>query len=133
MTGLRYINGEKTVLDIINLFQSGRLNLEPGFQRQSVWKERDRQFLIDSIIRGYPLPSIFLYRRHDDGYLTYDVIDGKQRIETFLMFTGEMRGHRFDAWLQLPGFDGPESVDWSLVQRRRLQHLITGYRVSLPH
>jgi hypothetical protein len=130
MGDLRYISGEKTVLDLINLYQDGRLNLEPGFQRQSVWTDRDRRHLIDSIIRGYPLPSIFLYKRHEQGYLIYDVIDGKQRIETLLMYAGEIRGARFDSWVHLPGTDGPDWIDWSILKRRHQQHLITGYRVQ---
>jgi len=41
----------KTVKDIESLYAAGLLNLEPGFQRQSVWSERDRAKLIDSILR----------------------------------------------------------------------------------
>lgn len=130
MTSLRYIHSEKTVNDLIRLYQHSQLNLEPGFQRQSVWKDRDRELLVDSVIRGYPLPSVFLYKRHEDGYLVYDVIDGKQRIETLLMFAGEKRGERFEAWLQLPDFDEPEWVDWRLLSRRRMQHVVTGYRIQ---
>jgi hypothetical protein len=130
MSDLRYISGEKTVLDLVNLYQDGRLNLEPGFQRQSVWTDRDRRHLIDSIIRGYPLPSIFLYKREERGYLTYDVIDGKQRLETLLRYTGEMRGHRFDSWVHIPGEEGPEWVDWNTLRRRHKQHLVTGYRMQ---
>lgn len=82
----------KTVKDLENLFEDGLLNLEPGFQRQSVWTERDRAKLMDSILRNYPLPAIFLYRREDNGQIFYDVIDGKQRIESILMFMSLMRG-----------------------------------------
>jgi hypothetical protein len=41
----------KSILDLKNLYDHGNLNLEPGFQRQSVWTERDRAKLIDSILR----------------------------------------------------------------------------------
>ena len=82
----------RTVTDIQNLFEDNLLNLEPGFQRQSVWSERDRSKLIESILRNYPLPAIFSYRREEDGRIIYDVIDGKQRLESILMFMGEMRG-----------------------------------------
>src|ERR1039457_7536666 len=57
----------RTVTDIQNLFENDLLNLEPGFQRQSVWSERDRAKLIDSILRNYPLPAIFFYRREEIG------------------------------------------------------------------
>src|SRR5215218_2737915 len=62
----------KTVTDIVNLFEDGLLNLEPGFQRQSVWSERDRAKLIDSILRNYPLPAVFFYRREEQGQIYYD-------------------------------------------------------------
>jgi uncharacterized protein with ParB-like and HNH nuclease domain len=84
--------GNADYTDIVNLYEDGLLNLEPGFQRQSVWSERDRAKLIESILRNYPLPAIFLYRREHEGQIIYDVIDGKQRIESILMFMGEMRG-----------------------------------------
>src|SRR5712692_9368047 len=101
----------KSILDLRNLYERGNLNLEPGFQRQSVWTERDRAKLIDSILRNLPLPAIFLYKREEDGDLVYDVIDGKQRLESIFMFTGAMRG-RFSTRTHLPGADSVESVDW---------------------
>lgn len=53
----------KSVLDLQNLYEHGHLNLEPGFQRQSVWNERDRAKLIESILRNYPLPA--MCRKHN--------------------------------------------------------------------
>src|SRR5579864_346925 len=101
----------KSILDLKNLYDHGNLNLEPGFQRQSVWSERDRAKLIDSILRNYPLPAIFFYRREEDGQIFYDVIDGKQRVESILMFMGQMRG-RFGLKMQLMGQNEAEWIDW---------------------
>ena len=81
----------QSILTLKNLYEHGHLNLEPGFQRQSVWIERDRAKLIDSILRNYPLPAIFLYRNQKDGEIIYDVIDCKQRLESIFMFMGLMR------------------------------------------
>ena len=120
----------KSILDLKNLYDYGHLNLEPGFQRQSVWTERDRAKLVDSILRNYPLPAIFLYKREEDGELVFDVIDGKQRLESILMFTGAMRG-RFWTRSQLPGADSVEWLDWSLLKRKGRQHLITGYELPV--
>jgi len=78
--GISHRTTTKTILDLQNRFQGRNLNLEPGFQRQSVWADRDRAKLIDSILRNYPLPAIFLYKREDEGHVVYDVIDGKQRL-----------------------------------------------------
>jgi uncharacterized protein with ParB-like and HNH nuclease domain len=77
MGELRHDLNQKMVKEIVSLYNSGYLNLSPGFQRDSVWTKGDRVKLIDSIFRNYPLPAIFLYRRHEDGTIIYDVIDGK--------------------------------------------------------
>src|SRR3954469_8399859 len=108
----------KSILDIQNLYANRHLELEPGFQRQSVWIERDRAKLIDSVLRNYPLPAIFLYRREDNGQIVYDVIDGKQRIESILMFMGEMRG-RYWLKTQLPNADEAEWIDWRRLGRKK--------------
>jgi len=118
----------RTITDIVNLHEDGLLNLEPGFQRQSVWSERDRAKLIESILRNYPLPAIFLYRREEEGQIIYDVIDGKQRVESILMFMGEMRG-RFRLKAPLPGQEEIEWIDWKKLCKHKLQHVITGYRI----
>ena len=125
---LRYESSPRTVQDVIHLYEKGRLNLSPGFQRDSVWTDSDRQKLIESILRGYPLPSVFFYRRETDGQIYFDVIDGKQRIETILRFTGRIRGNRFATKkIQLPGEDEKDWVDWDKLKRRRQQHKIEGY------
>jgi hypothetical protein len=120
----------KSILDLQNLYELGHLNLEPGFQRQSVWSERDRKKLIESVLRNYPLPAIFLYRREDDGKLVFDVIDGKQRLESIFKFTSLMRG-RFETRTQLPGVETVEWIGWRHLKRRGLQHLITGYEIPV--
>jgi len=130
MAELHYEFGDKTLQDIVNLFEDKEINLSPGFQRDSVWTERDRAKLIDSVIRNYPIPSIFLYRREANGKIIYDVIDGKQRIESFLMFCGFIRGKRFWAKVQLPEEDEKNWVNWSYLCRHKKQHLFTGYKIN---
>jgi hypothetical protein len=36
------------------------LELQPKFQRRSVWSDKARSYLIDSIVRGKPIPKIFI-------------------------------------------------------------------------
>lgn len=74
---------DKTLTDLINLQQNDQLNLQPSFQRDSVWKITHRRKFIQTILDGYPVPSIFLY--HDDKGM-YHVLDGKQRLETIFKF-----------------------------------------------
>lgn len=120
----------KSILDLRNMYRGGNLNLSPGFQRQSVWNERDRSKLIDSILRNYPLPAIFLYRGNNNGKLVFDVIDGKQRLESIFMFTGLMRG-KFWARSNLPNSENTEWLDWSTLQRKGHQSSILGYEIPV--
>lgn len=62
------------------------LELSPSYQRADVWPTGDAQMLIESVLRGIPLPSIILLQ-HDDG-LRYEVVDGKQRLTSILRFMG---------------------------------------------
>jgi hypothetical protein len=64
-----------------------RLNLTPSYQRGDVWRTGDRQALIESILRGIPLPSIILLRT--GGTKPHDVVDGKQRLTAILRFVGQ--------------------------------------------
>ena len=130
MQQIRYEPDSKTIQDLVHLYEKGYLNLEPAFQRTSVWTKADRAKLVDSILRNYPLPSIFLYKREHDGQYIYDVIDGKQRIESILMFMGVIRGHKFPTMSQLSLDKEKELIDWKLLCRKKFQHKITGYKVQ---
>lgn len=136
MDKLNYKYGHKSVQDIIGLFERGQLDLEPDFQRDSVWQLRDRQKLIESVLQHYPIPSIFLYKRvNEDGRIIFDVIDGKQRIETLLMFQGigKFRGKRFTVRVPITtddGNDDGEDWDWSRLQKRGHEHLVMGYEIQ---
>lgn len=71
----------------IDLNRNGQLDLDPPYQRRSVWSMRDRRFFLDTIFRGYPSPSIFLFKAtKESGAISYEVVDGKQRLETILRF-----------------------------------------------
>lgn len=71
----------------LDLNEKGQLDLEPPYQRRSVWTLKDKRFFIDTILNGYPAPPIFLHKSLDDhGRATYHVVDGKQRLQTIIDF-----------------------------------------------
>jgi 5-methylcytosine-specific restriction endonuclease McrA len=76
-----------SVKHLLDLYQQEKLNLEPGFQRESVWTKKDQLALIDTILRQLPLPNLFLWEHKEGHKIVFDVIDGKQRIEALLAFT----------------------------------------------
>lgn len=64
------------------------LNLSPSYQRADVWPTSSSQLLIESILRGIPLPSIIILERADENRTSYEVVDGKQRLTSILRFIG---------------------------------------------
>jgi hypothetical protein len=70
-------------------FQLAKYNFEPPYQRPSeVWSPSKQSFLIDTILKNFPMPPIFLHQHIDasTGKTMYDVIDGKQRLGAILAF-----------------------------------------------
>lgn len=104
-----------TVKQILGYHERGKLNLNPGFQRESVWQEKERRELIDTILRGMPLPNVFLWEHKEGNKVVLDVIDGKQRIESILEFTKKIKPLHLKAFSpdRLSGWDYQESWDWS--------------------
>jgi hypothetical protein len=75
---------------LIDLYLNKQLDLDPPYQRRSVWTLRDKQFFLDTIFRNYPSPAIFLHKTLTDaGKATYHVVDGKQRTQTILEFIND--------------------------------------------
>jgi len=71
----------------LDLEAQGKLNLDPPYQRKSVWMPKDKRFFLDTILNNYPCPAIYLQKETDENYkTTYNVIDGKQRLTTVIDF-----------------------------------------------
>ncbi len=86
------MNIQKTfykVADFANWLKNGQLKLSPEFQRRSVWKPGAKSYLIDTIIKGMPIPIIFLRDKRIDVEQfepIREVVDGQQRLRTVLSF-----------------------------------------------
>lgn len=113
----------------------GSLNLEPEFQRSSVWSKSERSKLMDTILRGYPLPAVVFYKHRDSEShrQVYDAIDGKQRIESILQFLGEMKGKDKDFEAAFTHVEDDEEVSvkrtWRLLHKSNKRSIL---RYEMP-
>lgn len=68
--------------------EKDELLLQPKFQRRDVWSDKARSYLIDTIIRGKPIPKV--YMRQDINPTTRrtrrEIVDGQQRLNTVLSY-----------------------------------------------
>lgn len=77
------------VSDFISWMKSNSLILSPSFQRRPVWKKDAKSYLIDTIIRGLPIPILFVRERYtdiDSLEPKREVVDGQQRIRTLISY-----------------------------------------------
>lgn len=61
----------------------GNLNIRPAYQREFVYKDKQRDAVIESIRKGFPL-NVMYWAKNADG--TYEVLDGQQRTISFCQF-----------------------------------------------
>ncbi len=77
------------VADFVNWRKNSELNLSPMFQRRAVWSKGAKSYLLDTILRGLPVPPIILRDLPPDVDTfksVREVVDGQQRLRTLLAF-----------------------------------------------
>ena len=74
------------ISDFVEWHKEKRLNLNPDFQRGSVWSPGARTFLIDTILRQLPVPKVYLRTNIDVATkkTVREVVDGQQRMRAIL-------------------------------------------------
>ena len=87
------------VADFVNWSKNDELDLSPLFQRRAVWSNGAKSYLIDTILRGLPIPPVIL-RDLPPDIRTFrsvrEVVDGQQRLRTVLSFVAPQTLATFD-------------------------------------
>jgi hypothetical protein len=73
----------KSVQSIYAWYDEGKLFVNRRYQRKLVWTLAEKQKLVESVLRKFPIPAILLAER-DSG--SYEIIDGLQRLHTLISF-----------------------------------------------
>lgn len=112
---------KKSVSQLTDLFKNKMLAPNPEYQRGAVWSDTQKKKLVDSVLRGYQLPLIYLHhivrdvaghRRED-----FEIIDGQQRINALYEFSeGAFRVFdpiKDDAKAKFPSFIKKQPCPWA--------------------
>lgn len=73
--------------EIVDMYRDGEFEISPAYQRLFRWSEEKQSQFIESLILEMPIPPIYVIEK-DEGQ--YELIDGLQRISTYLHFRGEL-------------------------------------------
>jgi hypothetical protein len=77
-------NELRSCADLFRMYTSGKLEIQPDFQREVVWKPDDQTRFIDSLVKQLPIPSMCFSL--DFKTQKWKVIDGLQRMSTIIHF-----------------------------------------------
>jgi Protein of unknown function DUF262 len=98
-----------SISELTSLFKEGILQIRPEFQRLFRWSVEQKSRLVESVLLGIPLPSLFVSQAESG---TWELVDGLQRVSTLLELQGLLRGE-----------DGRELVAFELTGTKYLPHL----------
>lgn len=79
----------KKVRDLITMIRDGKLQPQPDFQRRLVWTTDDKNFFLDTVLKQYPFPEIYLANGEVDletGEGSVLLVDGLQRVDTLVQY-----------------------------------------------
>src|SRR5216117_1840435 len=75
-----------SIADIVEWDNNGLLEISPDFQRRSVWSDKAKSYLIDTVLRGKPMPKILITQRLEGAKIVRVVVDGQQRLRAILSY-----------------------------------------------
>lgn len=88
--------------ELYDMYTDGELVISPDYQRLFRWEEEKQSRFIESLILEMPVPPIFVIEIKDG---VYELIDGLQRVSSYLHFRGEVLGEATTESLILCGCD----------------------------
>ena len=84
LNSIRIEKGRMSLFEIKRQYEDRKqLVLDPEFQREYVWTQKQKSELIESILMGIPLPIVYLFQTRDSRI---QVVDGRQRIAAAIDF-----------------------------------------------
>ncbi len=122
--------------ELASMYERDEIVLRPEYQRYFRWSAEQKSKLIESILIGLPLPSVFVSQDEDGAW---EVVDGMQRLSTIFDFLGilkpELTKNQFykpfhdltDELFYLSEFEGKRWSDFG----RRIQLDIKRTKVQL--
>lgn len=84
-TSFKTDNYSMSIGELVNLYENNEIIIRPEYQRLFRWSHGQKVKLIESIILGIPIPSVFVYQ---DENGIWELVDGLQRVSTILQLFG---------------------------------------------
>lgn len=113
----------KKIIELFNMMKEGTLILQPSFQRNLVWNDKHKENFIETILRGFPFPEVYLADGKIDLITQKSqtlVVDGQQRLSTiyqYILNSEELKLRHVKRFNELNENEQTNFFDYNVVVR----------------
>lgn len=123
-------NELRSCADLFRLFDTGKLEIQPDFQREVVWRVDEQSRFIDSLVKQLPIPSMCFSL--DYKTQRWKVIDGLQRMSSIIAFLGSTPWKLRSLEDIHPALRGQRNIDLAQGNEEQRRLFSTVLDVSIP-
>jgi len=129
MKGIRRMALDISLNELVDMYRESELNIRPEYQRLFRWSEGTQSRFVESLLLELPVPPIYVIEEDENRY---SLIDGLQRISSYLHLRGELAAPYLDPPIH-PG-DFLELTDCDIIPElngKRYVDLETSLQIRL--
>lgn len=129
LSSIRIEKGRMSLYEVKRQYEERKqLVLDPEFQREYVWTQKQKSELIESILMGIPIPIVYLFQTRD---ARIQVVDGRQRIGAVIDFMNNK--FKLAELKIIKDIKGKRFADLKPIQQRKIEdYQIDTYLIQPP-
>ena len=125
-----------SIQNIFTMYKQGQFRVNRRYQRKLVWTLEEKQRLIESVMKEYPIPALILSRTPEGNY---EIIDGMQRLHTIISYMEQkfpnLDGKYFNAYEHLAARNllekrNVEILQDNVISREETENILN-YNISI--
>lgn len=90
---------------------NGKLDIRPPYQREFIYNDEQREKVIETVMHGYPLNTMYWAKRKDG---TYEIIDGQQRTMSICQYVNNDFSYMFRSFQTLQSDEKEKILNYKL-------------------
>lgn len=129
LSSIRIEKGRMSLYEVKRQYEERKqLVLDPEFQREYVWTQKQKSELIESVLMGIPIPIVYLFQTRD---ARIQVVDGRQRIGAVIDFMNDK--FKLTELKIIKSIKGKKFIDLESIQQRKIEdYQIDTYLIQPP-
>lgn len=108
----------QSVFQLVRKYGKGDLVIDPDFQRNLVWKPKQKSRFIESILLNFPIPPLYVNEQVNGKWV---IIDGLQRTSTLINFLNEENGFVLEGLKPLANLNGKKFKELDSAYQAKIE------------